>query len=145
VVGVDEGGQVDTLDFNAVHPPFSRSARAEYAVLLDRLATALATGDLATLGAVATRSAELNQDRCHKRHLSAMTRICHDTGGLGVVVAHSGTVVGIAFAAADPDHDGKVADARTGCAGLGLPVSVDRTTASATSPTATPGGGSHVD
>ena len=108
IVGVDEGGQVDTVNFNASRPGIGAAHRREYRALLDLLGDALATGDVAAVGRVATRSAELNQARCHKRHLDRMTEICRDVGGLGIVVAHSGTMVGIAFSGTDPRLPGQV-------------------------------------
>ncbi|TDP92955.1 kinase [Labedaea rhizosphaerae] len=126
IVGVDEGGQVDTVDFNAFRGAITPAERREYARLLDRLAVALPAGDLATVGAVATRSAVLNQARCPKPHLDQVLDVCRQVGALGVAVAHSGTMAGILVVKSDPDHARKVADAVDGCAGLG-PVSVDET------------------
>lgn len=127
VVGVDEGGQVDTVDFNVTRPSITPAERGEYGTLLDDLDLALRRGDLATVGRVATRSAELNQRRCHKRLLDPVVEISRDARALGVVVAHSGTMVGVLVSRDDPAHDRKVADIREACAGLGAPVSVDRT------------------
>lgn len=95
IVAVDEGGAVDTLAFNRIPKPFTAAQQSEYADLLERLTGALATGDLATVGAVTTRSAELNQALRPKRTLDALMGICRRHGGLGVVTAHSGTVLGI--------------------------------------------------
>lgn len=127
IVGLDEGGQVDTLRFNASQPVIGRGERREYRALLDRLATALGTGDLTTIGQVATRSAELNQVRCAKRHLDRMVEICQEVGALGVAVAHSGTMVGILVSGADPRHAGKVADVMAACADLPGTLSIDYT------------------
>jgi uncharacterized protein involved in propanediol utilization len=127
IVGLDEGGQVDTLRFNASQPVVGRRERREYRTLLDRLATALGTGDLATIGQVATRSAELNQTRCPKRHLDRMVEICREVGALGVAVAHSGTMVGILVSGADPRHAGKVAEVMAACADLPGTLSIDYT------------------
>ncbi|HEY3748850.1 MAG TPA: kinase [Pseudonocardiaceae bacterium] len=126
VVGVDEGGQVDTVDFNASRDAITPAERREYAALLDRLEVALPAGDLATVGAIATRSAVLNQARCPKHHLDQVLDVCRQVGALGVAVAHSGTMAGILVVRSDPDHARKVADAIDGCAGLGA-VSVDET------------------
>ncbi|MBX7266330.1 kinase [Micromonospora sp. Llam7] len=95
VVGIDEGGTVDTVAFNRIPKPFPAQTRAEYASLLEILTTAIAVGDLATVGRVATRSAELNQQLRPKRCLTAMLDICAEAGGVGVVVAHSGTAIGL--------------------------------------------------
>jgi uncharacterized protein involved in propanediol utilization len=128
IVGVDEGGQVDTVSFNATRPPITAGERREYSRLLDLLAVALAGGDLATVGRVATRSAEMNQARCPKRYLDRLRQVCRQVGGLGVVVAHSGTVLGILISKDDPHYAGKVADAITACQELTGAVSIDYTT-----------------
>jgi uncharacterized protein involved in propanediol utilization len=125
IVGLDEGGQVDTVRFNASRPGITMAERREYQTLLDDLATAMAAGDLETLGRVSTRSAVLNQSRCPKRNLDRMLEIAHDVGALGVAVAHSGTMVGIAVSGADPRHAGKVADAMAACADLPGTISID--------------------
>ncbi|MFC8451311.1 kinase [Kitasatospora sp. NPDC057223] len=127
IVGVDEGGQVDTVDFNASRPVVPAAERGEYGVLLDGLATALAGGDLAAVGRISTRSAELNQARCHKRHLDRMLEIRRDIGALGVAVAHSGTMVGLLISGADAGYDGKLADAVAAGTELAGTVSVDHT------------------
>jgi uncharacterized protein involved in propanediol utilization len=127
IVGVDEGGQVDTVNFNATRPPITAGERREYSRLLDLLAVALAEGDLATVGRVATTSAEMNQARCPKRYLDRLRRLCRQIGGLGVVVAHSGTVLGILISNDDPDYAGKLATAKTACQELAGHVSIDYT------------------
>ncbi len=135
VVGVDEGGQIDTVDFNVSRPAITAGERQEYESLLDDLSRALPRGDLPTLGRVATRSAQLNQRRCHKRLLDPMIGISRETRALGVVVAHSGTVVGILVSREDPSHDARVADIRAACEDLGVPVHIDHTAGPAPSPT----------
>ncbi|MET0236751.1 MAG: kinase [Kibdelosporangium sp.] len=127
IVGVDEGGQVDTVSFNKTRPPITTGERREYSRLLDLLAVALAGGDLATVGQVATRSAEMNQARCPKLYLDRLRQVCRQVGGLGVVVAHSGTVLGILISDDDPGYAGKIADARTACQELAGQVSIDYT------------------
>ncbi|MFL6125194.1 kinase [Actinophytocola sp.] len=127
IVGIDEGGQVDTVAFNASRPVITAAQRREYAALLDRLTTALSTGDLRTVGAVATRSAVLNQERCRKRHLPWALEVCRDLGALGVAVAHSGTVIGIVVSGEDPRHAQKVTDIAAAATELAGAVSVDHT------------------
>lgn len=144
IVGVDEGGQVDTVDFNASRPVIAAAHRREYRELLDVLATALEAGDVATVGRVATRSAELNQERCHKRHLDRVREICREVGGLGIVVAHSGTMVGITFSGTDARLCDQVQAAVSACAELG-PVSVDRTLDTVTVPALTRTAGTEGD
>lgn len=118
VVGVDEGGTVDTVAFNRLPKPFSDADRREYERLLARLTAAVRNGDLAEAGAVATRSAVLNQALRPKRTLDRMIALCEEIGGLGVVVAHSGTSLGVLIDRADPHWARKVVRASRGCFAL---------------------------
>jgi L-threonine kinase len=118
VVGVDEGGQVDTVAFNHRPKPFAEAERCEYAALLDHCGQSIMDGDLAALGAVATRSAQLNQRLQPKRLLDPVLRICAEVGGLGVVAAHSGTMLGILLADHDSDYPARLATALRACQAL---------------------------
>ncbi|MFE0098722.1 kinase [Streptomyces sp. NPDC059009] len=118
VVGVDEGGEVDTVAFNRVPKTFTTADRHVYARLLDRLTAAVRHRDLAEVGRVATRSALMNQRLRHKRTLEPMREICREVGGLGVAVGHSGTTLGILLDLADPAYTRRAAVAAEACAGL---------------------------
>jgi uncharacterized protein involved in propanediol utilization len=118
VVAVDEGGQLDTVTFNAIPKPFPAATRREYAHLLDVLSAAVVSGDLATIGRVATRSAVLNQELNPKRWLTGMLNICDQVGGLGVVAAHSGTMLGLLLADGDPAHRERLDRAVLACTAL---------------------------
>lgn len=126
VVALDEGGQIDTLVFNAERQPVPVVQQLEYAVLLDRLTAALATHNLLEIGAVATRSAEMNQTRSPKRSLDTVMQICADHGGLGVVCAHSGTVLGILLDCRDPGHSRRLAAMANACYDVAEDVAVFR-------------------
>ncbi|GAA3273790.1 MULTISPECIES: GHMP family kinase ATP-binding protein [Dactylosporangium] len=126
IIGLDEGGTVDTVAFNRIAKPFSAADRAEYARLLDRMAVAVASRDLAGVGAVATRSAVMNQALWPKRTLPAVLDICAEVGALGVVAAHSGTMLGLLLDTADPAYQAKTAAAVRACAALGGDVSLYR-------------------
>ncbi|MER6546716.1 kinase [Streptomyces sp. NPDC001250] len=95
IVGIDEGGTVDTVAFNRIPKNFTAAERDEYARLLDEAQTAVRAGDAAAIGRVATRSAHLNQRLCRKRTLNAMTALSAEIGGVGVVTAHSGSTIGL--------------------------------------------------
>lgn len=127
VVGLDEGGVVDTMRFNRLPKPFDAADRRTYTRLLAELTTAIAEGDLATVGRVATASAELNQKMHAKRTLSALRAACVDIGALGVVTAHSGTVNGLLLAGTDPRFTAKRAAAERACVSLAGNVSVYHT------------------
>ncbi|MFF8841166.1 kinase [Streptomyces sp. NPDC015127] len=127
VVGIDEGGSVDTVDFNRIPKPFTTADRHAYARLLDRLADAIRTRDLAEVGRVATRSALMNQTLRYKRSLEPMRRICRDVGGLGVAVGHSGTTLGVLLDTRDPAYTHRVTAAARACSELAGGVAVYRT------------------
>ncbi|MEU9714597.1 kinase [Streptomyces sp. NPDC047976] len=127
VVGVDEGGEIDTVAFNRIPKPFSAADRVEYARLLERMTDAVARADLAEVGAVATRSALMNQVLRPKRMLSSVIEICRQVGGLGVVVGHSGTSLGVLLDTADPAYPQRVVDAASACSELAGNVTVYRT------------------
>ncbi|NGN63382.1 kinase [Streptomyces sp. A7024] len=127
VVGVDEGGTVDTVAFNRQPKPFGSRDRETYARLLERLTVAVLRGDLAEVGAVATQSALMNQVLRPKRSLAQLRAVCREVGGLGVAVGHSGTTLGLLLDTADPDHAARAAAAAQACAELAGSVSVYRT------------------
>ncbi|WAM00477.1 kinase [Streptomyces sp. Je 1-369] len=115
VVGIDEGGSVDTVDFNRIPKPFTTADRHAYADLLERLTVAVRGHDLAEVGRIATRSALMNQTLRHKASLEPMREICREVGGLGVAVGHSGTTSGILLDATDPAYTRRVTAAAQAC------------------------------
>jgi uncharacterized protein involved in propanediol utilization len=129
IVAVDEGGQVDTVAFNRRRVHFSPALRDVYGGLLDELTHAVATGDLALVGRIATRSAELNQAGSPKRLLQAMTELCQELSGLGVVATHSGTMLGLLLDPTAQDHPRRLAAAVRACCALTPRVSVFQTLA----------------
>jgi L-threonine kinase len=67
---------------------------------------------------VATRSALLNQRLHPKTRLDEMITVARTLDALGVVAAHSGTILGLMFADSDPHLAGKVDAARRACCDL---------------------------
>lgn len=126
VVAHDEGGQVDTVAHNLRARAIGPDERREYAVLLDRLAAAIAGADLPEVGAVATRSAEMNAARRPRSGFRDLLTVCREVDGLGLVLAHSGTMLGVLLDAGDPELSAKTDRIRTACAPLGGEVSVHR-------------------
>jgi uncharacterized protein involved in propanediol utilization len=108
LVAVDEGGEIETLSHNACSLAYSDSERDEYAELLAQLRHALEGDDVEGLGAVATRSALLNQRLLPKRWFDAMRNIAREVHAAGVVAAHSGTYLGIMIDASGAQHDAQV-------------------------------------
>jgi uncharacterized protein involved in propanediol utilization len=127
VVGVDEGGLVDTVAFNRIPKPFTAADHREYARLLDRVGAAVLAKDLAAVGAVATRSAVLNQVLRPKRMLESIIEVNAEVGGLGVVAAHSGTTLGVLLDTADPSYSDRLLATASACAAVAGNVTVHRT------------------
>ncbi|MGI5216856.1 hypothetical protein [Nocardia sp. CA-290969] len=127
VVTGDEGGRVDTVDFNRRATGCTAAAKREYSGLLAELTAAVARRDVLAIGAVATRSAELSTGQRARPHLDATISAARDLGAAGVVVAHSGTITGILLDEADPVLPVKIAAARRVCAGFAETVTVHRT------------------
>ena len=129
IVGLDEGGTVDTIEFNQLPKHYAAHERDEYAALLTRARTAIRTGDAETLGRLATRSAVMNQRLRLKRLLHDALAISRRTGALGVVAAHSGTKLGVLLADTDPDYRFKLGLVLEACHEICGQISVDYTLA----------------
>jgi len=110
ILAIDEGGTIDTIEYNQNLPAFSNEEKKEYGRCLDKMVQAFQAQDLMALGEVSTRSATLNQQRCPKRFYAGVLEICQQGRGLGVVVTHSGPCIGILLAQDDRDFDLKKQD-----------------------------------
>lgn len=108
IIAVEEGGVVDTIEFNRRPKTFTHAERVEYDRLLEEASEAVKTGEAAPIGRVATRSALLNERLRPKRLLEPMIRIARECDALGVAIAHSGTTVGVLITGADPEHRHKI-------------------------------------
>jgi len=125
IVGVDEGGEVSTIEFNRIPKLISTADKRAYGTLLSRAVAAVGSGDADAIGRVATRSALMNQRLRPKRLLDRMLAACREIGGLGVVTAHSGTASGILLSDDDPDYVEQLSAARRACASMAGTVLVD--------------------
>lgn len=105
VVSIDEGGEVDTVEFNKIPKPFTAEEKQEYCKLLNQAIEAVRQQDVRMIGQVATRSALLNQKLRPKRTLEELIALCEEINGLGVLIAHSGTCIGILLSPEDPHYD----------------------------------------
>lgn len=126
LVGVDEGGEVDTVRFNRIPKPYTDDERREYGQLLDAVSVAVRVGDVRTIGSIASRSANLSQKMRRRPLLEDMLRISRSVGGLGVVAAHSGTVLGVLLCGEDPAHARRERDAIRACESICDNVWADR-------------------
>jgi L-threonine kinase len=126
IVAHDVGGMVDTVRFNQAKKPRSATAKHEYAELLGALANAVRTGDLQAVGDISTRSAEMHSTLSPRKHFGDLLRICRDIGGLGLVLAHSGTNLGVLLPGDVDEHAEEVQYIRKSCAAFPGSVSVYR-------------------
>ncbi|EGK09191.1 kinase [Kroppenstedtia eburnea] len=110
VVGLDEGGEVDTIQFNQIPKMFSKSEKMLYSQLLKSVTEALKRRDLITVGQVATQSALMNQKLKPKKNLQELISLCDTVDGLGVIVAHSGTCLGVLLDQSRPDYDEQLSE-----------------------------------
>lgn len=100
------GLAVDTL--RQPLPCYSDEELYAFVSLRKQLCTAIREGCRARVAAVATASARINNRYCPKPHLEEIIDIALTHGGLGVQVAHSGSLAGLLF---DPDKQGVALDA----------------------------------
>jgi uncharacterized protein involved in propanediol utilization len=101
---------VDTLKLPpARYAPWEIEA---FSALRGMLRYALAHSDVATLGAVATASARLNQRHLPVPGFDALERIGGDVGAAGLQLAHSGDVGGFLFDRRDPRLEQRIGAAR---------------------------------
>jgi uncharacterized protein involved in propanediol utilization len=127
IVGLDEGGIVDTIAFNRLPKKFSLDDMDEYETLLGEAGDAVKAGDTEALGRLATRSAVMNQRLRPKQLLEPALALCRSVGALGVAAAHSGTKLGVLLDRTDPDHAAKLARITEACAAVNRRITLDRT------------------
>lgn len=105
ILGLDEEGKLDTIEFNQRPKSFTSHEMQQYEQLLNHISTAIRQRDRLTVGQRATQSALLNQKLNPKATLADLLAICREVQDPGVVVAHSGTCLGIhASLATAPAH-----------------------------------------
>ncbi|GAB2715885.1 kinase [Streptomyces bullii] len=126
IVAHDAGGMVDTVRFNQSRKPRGEADKREYARLLRVLADAVRSGDLRTVGDVSTRSAVMHSTLSPRGHFGDLLRICRDVDGLGLVLAHSGTNLGVLLPGDAEEHADAVEYVEKSCAAFTGSVSVYR-------------------
>ena len=104
IVALDEGGTVETAELCRDRGFKSKSRLSEYDGLLRDLRRAMRRRHLPSVGAVATRSAVLNQDVVPKEHLGLFLDLCARHDALGVVATHSGPCLGLLLDPGSPRH-----------------------------------------
>ncbi|MBM3945367.1 MAG: hypothetical protein FJ317_07770 [SAR202 cluster bacterium] len=97
ILGIDVGGIVDTVEFNKGTFQFSEETTRQYQALLEQIQAALKGKDLPAICKVSTESARLWQQFRPKQEMDAILHLMSETSSLGVINAHSGTYVGLAY------------------------------------------------
>jgi L-threonine kinase len=122
LIAIDEGGQVDTIEFNRQQLDYDATQQAHYAALLARLRQCLLIGNIAGVGAVSTRSAHLNQQRLPRKSFAQVVDIARSLDAAGVVATHSGPCLAVLLDGNDARHDEKQEKATAALAALGYPL-----------------------
>lgn len=94
---VDFCGGIDTMTFNESQDDYSPKDLGIFSEIINLFETGLKEQDLKKIGRACTLSAYLNQKRLPKKHLDLMVDLMEECGGLGTVIGHSGTVIGIMY------------------------------------------------
>jgi uncharacterized protein involved in propanediol utilization len=93
-----EAGTVKTEELTDQLLKFYASRSIDYAEVLDGLLTGFAELDLKAIALASTRSAQLSQSVVPKAHFDTLQHNQQYFGADGIVVAHTGTVLGYLFA-----------------------------------------------
>ncbi|WP_059359040.1 GHMP family kinase ATP-binding protein [Parachlamydia acanthamoebae] len=94
ILGVDEGGAIDTLEYNRVSRTYGKKIKETYDYLHAVIEKAVVKNDISIIGHVATQSGGLNQQFNPKKLFKEFNEISAKLSLPGVVVAHSGTYIG---------------------------------------------------
>ncbi|WP_261764725.1 kinase [Paenibacillus xylanexedens] len=108
VLAIDEGGEIDTIQYNRNKREFTIEERTQYTALMMQLKFAFCNQDVHSIGQVATKSALLNQERLAKQSISHLLEISDNYNALGVIIAHSGTYIGILLSDDETDYKDKL-------------------------------------
>lgn len=108
ILGLDEGGTVDTLEYNNRQLFVSSQEQVYYEKLLEQFMFAVKTKNINVIGSIATKSTELNQKNNFKKSFTSLLKLNEEIDGLGVINAHSGTYIGILLNAEDPGLQEKI-------------------------------------
>jgi L-threonine kinase len=103
---IDFHGGIDTMTFNETQDDYSPEDLETFAEIVVQFEKGVRSKSLKDIGAACTKSALLNQKRLKKNYLDCLISLSRDFGGLGTVIGHSGTVIGIMYDNGDFQEDG---------------------------------------
>lgn len=105
ILGVDSGGTVDTVEFNARPRVWRDSYKGYWEILLSKAMAALEKRDESTLANIASDSTNIWQLTHPKSHYPQVLNLAYETEALGVVNCHSGTYLGLIYPVGQPLDD----------------------------------------
>lgn len=105
IIGVDQGGEVDTVQYNQIKRDYSTQEKACYDELFRALKSAIANNDIFSIGQITTQSAELNQRFHEKIYLEEFLKFSRTLELPGVICAHSGTYLGFLLDTRHPNFE----------------------------------------
>ncbi len=94
VIGVDEGGEIDTVEYNNVKRVYTEKDKENYDELYTKIEKAIISNDIHAVGQISSQSGILNQRFNPKKLLDRFLKIANHLNIPGVIVAHSGTYLG---------------------------------------------------
>ena len=103
---IDFHGGIDTMTFNETQDDYSPADLDAFAEIVAQFEKGVRSDSLKDIGAACTQSALLNQKRLKKNYLDCLIGLSRDFGGLGTVIGHSGTVIGIMHDRVDFQKEG---------------------------------------
>lgn len=96
IIGIDEGGIVDTFEYNSyIDEHMREEERSNFNNLLEDMIAAFKRKDIHAIGQISTKSAEINQKFLQKEKLNILMDIKNRYSLPGVVITHSGTYSGL--------------------------------------------------
>ncbi len=104
IIGVILDGGVGTVEYDSKSIRYSSDDKERFELAYRRAKRGLACGDIGLMGTASTISSRINQSRLEKPHLEALISRCGKWGGAGVVIAHSGVVIGVIADPSNPDY-----------------------------------------
>ncbi|MCM3654550.1 kinase [Metabacillus litoralis] len=96
MIGIDIGGVIDTIQFNQQPKQYDRSDRHTFFEAYNLIKSGIKNMDLSQICMASTMSAKVNEKILPKPYFKEIERLTSICQG-GIIVAHSGTVLGILF------------------------------------------------
>ncbi|AFA49779.1 GHMP family kinase ATP-binding protein [Acetobacterium woodii] len=94
---IDFKGGIDTMSFNETQDDYGPEDLESFAEIIIQFENGVQSNNLQAIGEACTKSAFLNQKRLNKNYLECLHHLSRDFGGLGTIIGHSGTVIGIMY------------------------------------------------